>query len=1542
MQNKENPSKKQLLVPDEQTQSECDLELGEYLLHVYVQESQGLRLDAPIKGLLSLDAFGQNHISKVHDNILPQAKSYWGEHFFVNHTFSSRSELENASFVLSVLDHNVVFKNSKIGSMAMSCTKIISSENSTIFNQWSILTNSEKEVFSPMGFIKFSVNFVRAGNPRTNLEQSFNPMEQSQALENLNIPPEIVLKQKQITVSLFRGERIIRMDSVGGGADPYIKLNMGGLKLKSNYISDSQNPVFGEKMMVPAIFPTVVESLLLKFKDHDNMGKNDYIGCRSFRLDQIVNGDFIEPRWHHFYGARPDAKFEKFRDQMNQVPEIASTFKGSLLMSLKISDCPSPSFGIKKMTSAEFQVAQDTLVDVEFSVSVFLEYVQNFNSNSTKPHVACLSWSDKEIRSKNLNYNRGVLIIHQELNLSQTFGIPKYLMDEYDICPSDELSERILACVPDLILTCMVGDKHNIFYRLKAKNYLIKRAGESQSEEIKMHADHSISELQENMSGIIRFKASCGMSSQFEGHSLFWRTPSWPKQVQFKPVRIICYLFQGKNLMSSDSNGSSDPLVQFYNLGTTAQSAVFPKTLNPIWNQRLVMSSWLVNNSIPSMIINTWDKDLDWKGKLVPEFLGYTFVTLTGDMIMTEGFDRIPSPTWYDLCFSKQHKAGKMLMSFQVVPDSHVNEFDQFLKSYKRFNKIPVPRTLHHIKINALGLRGLESTGLFPVKNASLKFATSCLKSVESMGGGAMFTDLEAMAKSSGNNPSIGSVLSISADIPQDIKVMPVISCSALENGLKLFGTKQIIGTFSINLGMFTLVTLQNLSKRLRLLNERYKREGALTTTEEIDNLVSYIEAKIRNLGGKVETQKRADQEEDDEDEDEALKNVQTLGEEMFQTLGGDDEQEDEEEEWKETTNQNQLLSVMKKTVDTGTIYTVHNQHAIQKVRLEQEFMQEFNLIQKNKEVAVRSKAITFEDEAYGLEEEFEEEEEEEEVKMGALFSGINFNKKMAEGVKKIQFKLAKETQIIIEAKDHELENNSAKISGYIELGYATVDHNNKHFRKYHPGELEGSEYMGKEKFFTLDICRGKRVNFKRESIFERIFSSEEEHFKQVGKFKGNIEVISDELLQKLGDLSIPRQVLDEYQLPYELDKFKYSNVDREILKGVKVLIRIYVVDALFNWSQDFQSENDSYIRVEMDGHQTQESRKIKNNNQPKFFSTFQMEHTLPGASDIRIKFFDSDPLKADEFIGETVIDIEQRFFDRQWRSFKEHPIESRNIYHPSSAIDVGVCRLFVEAYDMSQIVPPLRMINPRPSTKVEVRVVVWSVWGVSSQDFEDVSDLYVKGSLPAFDMAMCTDTHYRAQAGFGSFNWRMKFSIDIDEYFNEEKADLMMMVYDKDFLSSNDFVASTSVNLKEIVEQCLYFRKKQSIMGEDENQKESSKFVKKMVPKFSQKEEGEEQKPVFIKLSVDCVTIEEAETSPVGIGRGDPNQSPYLEEPVGRFKWTMNPFLLMEQLVGPQFKNKMWMIFCGLFLIITIFLTIPIFFSETLASLFESLLGIK
>jgi len=60
------------------------------------------------------------------------------------------------------------------------------------------------------------------------------------------------------------------------------------------------------------------------------------------------------------------------------------------------------------------------------------------------------------------------------------------------------------------------------------------------------------------------------------------------------------------------------------------------------------------------------------------------------------------------------------------------------------------------------------------------------------------------------------------------------------------------------------------------------------------------------------------------------------------------------------------------------------------------------------------------------------------------------------------------------------------------------------------------------------------------------------------------------------------------------------------------------------------------------------------------------------------------------------------------------------------------------------------------------------------------------------------------------------------------------------------------------------------------------------------------------VLVSVDIVPKELAEQAEVGSGQEEPNRDPYLPKPVGRFTWSLNPCLMIYQLLGPKLLTKL------------------------------------
>jgi hypothetical protein len=179
---------------------------------------------------------------------------------------------------------------------------------------------------------------------------------------------------------------------------------------------------------------------------------------------------------------------------------------------------------------------------------------------------------------------------------------------------------------------------------------------------------------------------------------------------------------------------------------------------------------------------------------------------------------------------------------------------------------------------------------------------------------------------------------------------------------------------------------------------------------------------------------------------------------------------------------------------------------------------------------------------------------------------------------------------------------------------------------------------------------------------------------------------------------------------------------------------------------------------------------------------------------------------------------------------------------------------------------------------------------------------------------------------GRGSFNYRLLF--DIDHPSNEHYLNLQ--VWDADAFSKNDYIGDSSLNLILPIEDATMTNRTISL-----NKKYYQSFLQKYMGEQELEFEDNESFWVDMKdkdghvngrlrIQVDILPKELAESFLVGEGRSDPNHSPFLPPPVGRIVWTLNPWTMLSQLVAPHIRNKVICIVCLVICLIIFFLMLP------------------
>jgi hypothetical protein len=190
------------------------------------------------------------------------------------------------------------------------------------------------------------------------------------------------------------------------------------------------------------------------------------------------------------------------------------------------------------------------------------------------------------------------------------------------------------------------------------------------------------------------------------------------------------------------------------------------------------------------------------------------------------------------------------------------------------------------------------------------------------------------------------------------------------------------------------------------------------------------------------------------------------------------------------------------------------------------------------------------------------------------------------------------------------------------------------------------------------------------------------------------------------------------------------ETLKRLLLSETKCIVRLYMVSGFDLASRDNGSFSDPYLVIQC-GKKVYNEREnyLEDNPNPDFYKSYDFEAVFPGAAPIVIKAYDYDLIFGDDLIGETVIDLEDRFFMPEWQSIKNKPIEYRQLYHESSACSQGQLKLWVDIIPTTIPIQEQKIfdITKKPVDEFEVRLVVWDTEEVVMADAEGTSDVFIR-----------------------------------------------------------------------------------------------------------------------------------------------------------------------------------------------------------------------
>ncbi|XP_062825276.1 otoferlin isoform X5 [Anolis carolinensis] len=1034
--------------------------------------------------------------------------------------------------------------------------------------------------------------------------------------------------------------------------------------------------------------------------------------------------------------------------------------------------------------------------------------------------------------------------------------------------------------------------------------------------------------------------------------------------------QLRVHMYQARSLFAADSSGLSDPFARVFFITQSQCTEVLNETLCPTWDQLLVFDNvelygeaHEMRDDPPIIVIEIYDQDTVGKA----DFMGRTFAKPVVKMSDEEYCPpRFPPQLEYYQIYRGNSTAGDLLAAFELLQIGPAGKSDlppiDGPTDLDRGPILPVPLGIrpvlskYRVEILFWGLRDLKRVNLAQVDRPRVD--------IECAGRGVQSSLIQNYKK----NPNFSTLVKwFEVDLPENELLHPPLNIRVVD--CRAFGRYTLVGSHAVNsLRKFIYrppdKKAHHWSTAAKLMNAYVALANGGPCSSPAGEIVVNMEPEVPIK--KMETMVKLEANSD------AVVKVDVSEEEKEKKKkkkkGGIEEMEEEEPD--------------ESMLDWWSKY--------------------FASIETMKELLWQQEAAAVE----------AEEKEEMELSDGLKVQGKTKEKnKVAKEDKK-----KKQQQQLPDAPE---KKNKQKID---EL-------------KVFPKELETEFDNFEDWLHTFNLFRGKIGDDDDNSADEdRI----------VGRFKGSMCVYK---------VPLPEDVTKE--AGYDPNFGMFQGIPSN--DPINVLVRVYVVRATDLHPADINGKADPYVVIKLGKTDIKDKENyISKQLNPVFGKSFDIEATFPMESMLTVAIYDWDLVGSDDLIGETKIDLENRYYSKHratcgiaqtyaihgyniWRDpqkpnqilsklckegkvdgphygpggrvkvcnrvfmgptdvedengqkkqtdehlaltvlhhWEEIPrvgcklvpehVETRPLLNPDKpGIEQGRLEMWVDMFPMDMPAPgPAIDISPRKPKKYELRVIVWNTDEVVLEDDdyftgEKSSDIFVRGWLKGQqEDKQDTDVHYHSLTGEGNFNWRFIFPFDYlaaeekiviskkesmfswDETEYKIPARLTLQVWDADHFSADDFLGGIELDLNRFprgaktAKQCSM----ELATGEIEVPMVSifkQKRVKGWWPFLARDENDEMEMTGKVEAELHLLTAEEAEKSPAGLARNEPDPLEKPNRPDTSFIWFLNPLKSIRYFIWHTYR---WLLL-KILLLVLFLLMVGLFLYSMPGYMVKKLLG--
>ncbi|TMS04767.1 Myoferlin [Larimichthys crocea] len=325
-----------------------------------------------IKPVVKVNVCGQTHRTRIRRGNNP----FFDEMFFYNVNILP-SELLDDSISLRVYDSFSLRSDSLMGEFKLDVGYIYDEPGHAIMRKWLLLSDPDDSSSGARGYLKVSIIVVGTGDEPPTERRDISE-EQDDIESNLLLPAGITMRWATLSLKVYRAEDIPQMDDafvqtmkqVFGRdgdkknlVDPYVEVSFAGKKLCTKIIEKNANPEWNQLINLQVKFPSMCERVKLTMYDWDRLTKDDAIGTTFLNLSTMSSsGGEIEafgPCYVNLYGSpREFTGLPDPYDELNFGKGEGVAYRGRVLVELSTQLDGKVDINVDNISNDDILVAQ--------------------------------------------------------------------------------------------------------------------------------------------------------------------------------------------------------------------------------------------------------------------------------------------------------------------------------------------------------------------------------------------------------------------------------------------------------------------------------------------------------------------------------------------------------------------------------------------------------------------------------------------------------------------------------------------------------------------------------------------------------------------------------------------------------------------------------------------------------------------------------------------------------------------------------------------------------------------------------------------------------------------------------------------------------------------------------------------------------------------------------------------------------------------------------------------------------------------------------